>query len=41
MMHETMPRMTRERFGHMSAEDRQETLILCRSILDDIEGEFA
>lgn len=41
MMHESMPQMMRECFGHMEAEDRKETLSMCRSILDDIETEFS
>ena len=41
MMHETMPRMMRECFGHMEAEDRKETLTMCRSMLDGIEREFS
>ncbi len=41
MMHESMPKMMRECFDHMDAEDRKETLAMCRSILDDIEREFS
>ena len=41
MMHETVPQMIRECFGHMDAEARKETLAKCRSILDDNEREFS
>ena len=41
MMHETMPRMMRDYFDHMDAEDRKETLTMCRSAMDDIEREFS
>ena len=41
IMHENMPNMIRECFGQMDAEDRKETLTMCRSVLDEIEGEFS